>query len=165
MKMKNNIEVTNTTLVITDPCYIKKVNPLMEESTIYGDWSCMVYPGKLGESNLPNEWVKHYMEFFMKCNIATTEEEKAPVREEWIKFKEEWKKHILGEFCADSGRVAIFDWNSLSEKDKQWVTEHPWCAAIIHDFTGTVKFYDSNEETRHIIGEGDKPFYSVQSGL
>lgn len=39
-------EVKNRTLVITDPCYMKHTSSakaLINESTIYGDWSCMCY--------------------------------------------------------------------------------------------------------------------------
>lgn len=45
------------------------------------------------------------------------------------------------------------------------VRDHPWCCTVIEDFTGTVEFYDSNPGTRHVIGKGNKPFFSVQSGL
>lgn len=159
------MELTNATIVITDPCYLRESHPSMEKSTIYGDWSCMVYPGKLEESELPNKWIEHYLSFLKKRNNAKTEEEKTAIREEWVKFKEGWKKNILGEFCADSGQVGVFEWNRLSERDRQWVTDHPWCATVIEDFTGTVTFYDSDKETRHVIGEGNKPFFSVQSGF
>ena len=53
-------------LVITDPCYIKgfRANKLMERSTIYGDWSCMVYPGTMEENDSFEEWSKKYLDFF-----------------------------------------------------------------------------------------------------
>ena len=38
------MKVKNITLVITDPCYIKNsysATRYINESTIYGDWSCM----------------------------------------------------------------------------------------------------------------------------
>lgn len=158
------------TLVITDPCYLSPSKPLMEDSTLYGDWSCMVYPGKLEESTLPNKWWERYLEFLKKTYNSRGEipEENDLIEKEkndFLKFKGEWKKNILGEFCADSGAVAIFNYEELTEKEKTWVKEHPWCATIIEDFTGSVKFYDSNKDTRHIIGEGNKPFFSIQSGF
>ena len=151
-------------MVITDPCYLREAKPLMEDSTIYGDWSCMVYPGKLEESTLPDEWRKYYIEFNRKRKILPNEKEL--FIEEWRKLKEEGlKNNTLGEFCADSGRVAVFDYAKLPEKYKLWIESHHWCATIIENFTGNIKFYDSDRDTRHVIGEGDKPFFSVQSGF
>lgn len=159
------MEVKNLTLVITDPCYLREAKPLMEDSTIYGDWSCMVYPGKLEESTLPDKWRKHYTEFHNRKRKILPNEKELFI-EEWRKLKEEWlKNNTLGEFCADSGRVAVFDYDKLPEKYKFWIEIHPWCATIIEDFTGNIKFYDSDRCTRHVIGEGDKPFFSVQSGF
>lgn len=159
------MKVENMTLVITDPCYLRPKQPLMSTSTIYGDWSCMVYSGKLEDNGLPKKWWEYYREFWAGYNQHKTKEELEILRTKFKALKEEWSKNILGEFCADSGQVAVFDYDTLSEKQREWLEEHSWCATIIKNFTGTIKFYDSSKETRHVIGEGDKPFFSVQSGF
>ena len=160
------IRCISDTLVITDPGYLKGI-PEMRASTIYGDWSCMVYPGKLEEDTLHEEWAEHYLGVWDICNNPDlSKEEKDKANEEFKAFANEWKENkILGRFCADGGEVAVFIWDKLSEEDQNWVRQHPWCATVIEDFSGTVEFYDSDSETRHVIGKGSKPFFSVQSGF
>ena len=48
------------TIVVTDPCYMKGVECPMQRGTIYGDWSCMVYPGNINENKKHEEWDEHY---------------------------------------------------------------------------------------------------------
>ena len=154
------------TLVITDPCYMKGNGSLMQRNTIYGDWSCMVYPGKLGENEKYKEWDEKYFQFFNEYNFSgKNDEEKKSLLNEFNEFKDNWKKdNILGEFTADAGLVGVFDWDELSEENKTWAVEHPWCAAIIKQWTGNVEF-EVNDETVHVVGTGEKPFFTVQSGF
>lgn len=155
-------------LVITDPCYIKSspsLATLQERDTIYGDWSCMVYPGKLEECNLPKEWDEKYFDFFNKYNFSgLNDAEKRNLYETFAEFKETWKKNILGEFCADSGMVGLFDYDLLSEQDKEFVNTKTLCATIIKDFDGDVDIQEINNYV-HVIGVGNKQFFSTQSGL
>lgn len=159
------------TIVITDPCYLKKSSPLIKTSTIYGDWSCMVYPGRMGENKDPEEWDDKYFKFYNNYNFGNkTEEEKETLRNDWKWFKKRWKEeHTLGEFCADAGQVGVFIWNRLSDDDKKWVREHDWCAAVIENVSGylgfkTVTQKDGNR-SRHVVCIGDTNFFTVQSGL
>lgn len=160
-------------IVITDPCYMKnsKNSCAMQRGTIYGDWSCMVYPGKLEENKKYEEWNEHYFKFFNDYNFTgKTKDEKKAMREEFNKFKEEWKKNILGEFCADSGQVGVFEWDKLSTEDQKWALERPWCATIIKDFSGEVEFeieIQGDTKSVHVVGyshNGQNDFFSVQSG-
>ena len=155
------------TIVITDPCYIEGVDCPMERGTIYGDWSCMVYPGDINENKKHEEWDEHYFKFFNEYNFTgKTREEKDVMLAEHKKFREEWGKNILGEFCADAGKVGVFEWDKLGEDNQKWVTEHPWCAAIIKDFDGDVEFYVDGESV-HVIGTTENhtnDFFSTQSG-
>ena len=161
--MKNFI---NDTIVITDPCYLEESHSEMEAGTLYGDWSCMVYPGKLEEDTLHQQWNEKYFEFFREFNNPENASRKEEIGKEYDEFIKKWEEeHLLGRFCADAGEVGVFIWDKLSEKDQQFVKNHPWCCTVISDFTGTVEFYDSDSETRHVIGKGNKPFFSVQSGL
>lgn len=155
------------TIVVTDPCYMEGVDCLMERGTIYGDWSCMVYPGDINENKKHEEWDEHYFKFFNEYNFTgKTREEKDVMLAEHKKFREEWGKNILGEFCADAGKVGVFEWDKLGEKNQKWVTDHPWCAAVIKDFDGDVEF-ELIDESVHVIGTTENhtnDFFSTQSG-
>ena len=154
------------TIVITDPGYLNAF-ALMKSPTLYGDWSCMVYPGNIEEDTKADEWTKHYFDFFNKYNFSgLNSEEKANLSKEWKNFKESWIKenNVLGEFCADGGEVGVFLYNSLTKEDIKFIEEHPWCVTVIKDFEGDVDIININKSI-HVIGKGNKPFYSVQSGL
>lgn len=159
------------TIVITDPCYIKKSSPLIKTSTIYGDWSCMVYPGKMGENKDPEEWDENYFKYYNEYNFSgKTGEEKEKMRNDWKWYKMRWKEeHTLGEFCADAGEVGVFIWNGLSDDDKNWIREHDWCAAVIENVSGYLGFKTVTQEdgnrSRHVVCIGDTNFFTVQSGL
>lgn len=166
------MKVKGITLVITDPCYIKKslfsVTKYIDEGTIYGDWSCMCYKGDKEEAKKKSkEWDKFYFDYFQKYNFSgLNEEEKKKLREDFkIKKKEFIDKNCYGEFCADSGRVAVYDYNTLSEEDQKWVNEQPWCACIIPNYTGEFHYVvegEGDNRSAHIVGDG---FYTTQSGL
>ena len=154
------------TIVITDPCYLRHSSADMKRDTIYGDWSCMVYPGTLEENKDNEEWNEKYFEFFRNYNFSgLSSDEKKKLFEDFKWFKNRWlEEKTLGEFCADGGMVAVYDYHRLDEKDKEWLKEHPHCAAIIEDFTGDVDFL-VEDETVHVVGKGNKNFFSVQSGF
>lgn len=161
------------TIVITDPCYIETSHPLMRNSTIYGDWSCMVYPGKMEENKDYEVWDKAYAEFLDKTwskDWKTTPEDiKNKIRKEFMEFREKWvEEKTLGQFCADAGAVGVFEMNRLSDKDRDWVREHPWCAAVVRDVDGDVNIVvrgKGNNRSCHVICEGKTPFFTIQSGL
>ena len=170
------MQVKNVTLVITDPCYIKNnfhAHPMISKSTIYGDWSCFCYKGKKEEcQSLIDEWDESYFKFFNEYNFTgKTEEEKAALAKEFEKKREEFvAEHTFGQFCADSGQVAVYNYDDLNEENKTWVKEHPWCACIIPNYTGNVEYVVEREtdekgrshESAHIVGDN---FYTSQSGL
>lgn len=164
------MKVKNITLVITDPCYIKHSvgTKFIDENTIYGDWSCMCYKCNAEEAKKKaSEWDKIYFEFFRRYNSIdnSTELNKAErkkLHEEFIKVKKKFiEDNCYGEFCADSGRVAVYDYNKLSEKDQNWILEHSWCACVIPDYTGEFNYVVENKSA-HIVGDS---FYTTQSGL
>lgn len=162
------MKVKNTTLVITDPCYIKESwsgNAYINKTTIYGDWSCMCYKCDEEEAReKANKWDEYYFGFFHKYNFSGLgEDEKKKAYEEFAKRKKEWiEENCFGEFCADSGRVAVYDYDTLKEKDKEWIKEHPWCACIIPNYTGSFEYVVDKDDNAHIVGDG---FYTTQSGL
>ena len=159
------------TIVITDPCYMKKTSPAIKTSTIYGDWSCMVYPGKMGENKDPEEWDEKYFKHYNEYNFSgKTEEEKEKMRNDWKWFKKRWlEEHTLGEFCADAGEVGVFEWNRLTEEEKEWIRKHDWCAAVIENVEGVVGFRtitdNEGNRSRHVVCLGKTNFFTTQSGF
>ena len=125
------MKVKNITLVITDPCYIKK--------SFFS--------------------VTRYID-------GLNEEEKKKLYKDYKNKKKEFIDiNCYGEFCADSGRVAVYDYSTLSEEDQKWIDEHPWCACVIPDYTGEFHYViegDGDNRSAHIIGDG---FYTAQSGF
>lgn len=165
------MKVKNITLVITDPCYIKNsysATRYINESTIYGDWSCMCYKGNKDEvKKKTKEWDKFYSDFFYKYNFSgLNKEEKKKLYEDYKNKKKEFIDiNCYGEFCADSGQVAVYDYSTLSEEDQKWINKHPWCACIIPDYTGEFHYMvekDGEHRSAHIIGD---TFYTAQSGF
>lgn len=165
------MKVKNITLVITDPCYIKNsysATRYINESTIYGDWSCMCYKGNKNEVKKKiKEWDKFYSDFFYKNNFSgLNKEEKKKLYEDYKNKKKEFIDiNCYGEFCADSGRVAVYDYSTLSEEDQKWINKNTWCACIIPDYTGEFHYMiekDGEHRSAHIIGD---TFYTAQSGF
>ena len=164
------MNVNNKTLVITDPCYIKShATKYLEKSTIYGDWSCMCYKTTREKAKEKSkEWDKIYFDFFNKYNFTKLkEEEKKNLYDEFIKQKQKFiEENCYGEFCADSGMVAVFDYDSLTKNDKEFVDTHNWCACIIPNYSGkfdyVVETDDENNKRAHIVGDN---FYTTQSAL
>ena len=165
------MKVKNITLVITDPCYIKNSDSAIRyinESTIYGDWSCMCYKGNKNEvKKKTKEQDKFYSDFFYKNNFSgLNKEEKKKLYEDYKNKKKEFIDiNCYGEFCADSGRVAVYDYSTLSEEDQKWINKNTWCACIIPDYTGEFHYMvekDGEHSSAHIIGD---TFYTAQSGF
>ena len=164
---------TPVTLVITDPCYTKcSGRAVINENTIYGDWSCMTYKCKKPSEaiELSKQWDDYYFKFFRDYNFSgKTDEEKKSMSEEFEKKKKEWiKEHCYGEFCADSGRVAVYNLDDILHQNpdfEKWAVEHPWCVTMIPNYTGGVDYEitrEGDERSAHICGNG---FYTMQSGF
>ena len=165
------VKVKNRTLVITDPCYIKNTSSaraFINESTIYGDWTCMCYKCDKEEAKKKSEeWDEQYFDFFNAYNFSGLDDsEKKKLSDEFFTKKKEFiEANCYGEFCADGGRVAVYDYDELDEKDQKWVKEHNWCACVIPDYTGEFEYVvegDADSRSAHIVGNG---FYTTQSGL
>jgi hypothetical protein len=165
------MKVKNITLVITDPCYVKNTfsaRAFINESTIYGDWSCMCYKGDKEEAKKKSEeWDEIYFNFFKTYNFTGLDDSEK--KDLWEKFSAKKKEFIeancYGEFCADSGRVAVYDYDELDEKDQKWIKEHDWCACVIPDYTGEFHYAvegEGDNRSAHIVGDG---FYTTQSGF
>ena len=192
------------TIVITDPCYIIKKNPIQHpderdfglpasisskpfkdystpeelaykaaldyyfsESRKYDDWSKCEYGENmevLGIHNVDEE-PKEFLENVLRTLNVNLEDEEYGEDESSIPYEGEY----IGEFCADAGLVGVFLLDEILAYNpnwKSWIEEHPWCATIIEDFEGEVKYYiDKVDKEAHIVGTGNINFYTVQTGI
>ena len=145
-------------IVITDPSYLHLSNPQISSPTIYGDWICTVCAGEFNMNN-----IKSYQEKLMEViKISDTE----IASRKWREYKTRWEKEnkIYGTFTADTGEVGVFFYDNLTPEGKQFIKDHPICATIIPEFSGSIYIYEIDNEI-YVVGIGDKPFYSFQSGL
>lgn len=174
MKFKGSI-------VITDPCYIVKRedwdgNYCLPESftdyicrdTLYGDWSCMTYKGS-ADTDLPASWDEMYFNMFRAYNTeGLSDEDKRALAEAFNTTKKAWvSEHCYGEFCADAGMVCVAYLDEVLKYNPEFETfikEHPWCVTVIEDFDGEVEDVEEDGSLM-LIGTGNKPFFTIQSGL
>lgn len=183
------------TIVITDPCYLTHgmseeidhqlwyesgygedlsvfgLSQWISDSTIYGDWSCFTYKGTKDEIiEEVYKWDHYSMNFFKDYNFGGhTQEEKDKIH---AKFSEKHKAFVeeftYGQFCADAGMVCVCyldEINKMNPEFKKWADSHPWCVTIIEDFEGEIRYEVDEHETVHIVGLGNKNFYTSQSGF
>ena len=169
------------TIVITDPCYIgsDSVNTILTTSTIYGDWSCFTYKGSERNDELIDKWWKIYIDSFKKFNSSeiSSEEKHNMIFPQYKKEKEKFlNEYCYGEFTADSGEVCVVLLDKVLKKVPSFegfMRDKPYIATIIEDFDGyiyttTRKVVNSGCKDYyevHIVGEGNKPFYTQQSGF
>ena len=161
--------INKETLVITDPLYVKgSAQPLIDEDTIYGDWSCMAYKTSREEAiRLSNEWDAYYNKFFHDYNFTDlSDKEKKKLYADFKKHKKEWiEKYCYGEFCADCGRVAVYTLTEIEKNSPEfveWAKKHPWCVTFVPDYSGSVDYVVGDEEDANIFGEN---LSTVQRGL
>lgn len=169
------------TIVITDPCYIgsDSVNTILTTSTIYGDWSCFTYKGSERNDELIDKWWKIYLDSFKKFNSSeiSIEEKQNKIFPQYKKEKEKFlNEYCYGEFTADSGQVCVALLDEVLKADpsfEEYVRKSPHIATIIDDFDGciytttrkVVNSVSKEYDELHIIGEGNKSFYTQQSGF
>ena len=76
-------------------------------------------------------------------------------------------ENCYGEFCADAGEVCVVYLDEALKYNPEFETfskEHPWCVTVIEDFDGEVT-EDVEDDSLMLIGTGNKPFFTIQSGL
>lgn len=182
------------TIIITDPGYLASGNKFLEstdhwwdetdfgenlheigltsyisENTLYGDWSCFTYKGTKEEvQNKINEWNEYYFDLFKKYNLETDNNKKEKILFEFTNYSSEFvKNYTLGKFCADTGKVCVVYLDEVLKFNpnfKEWAETHPWCVTIIEDFDGNINL-EIEKDSLHIVGIGNKNFYTSQSGL
>ena len=168
----------NRNLVITDPCYVKNrenIEPILEHSTLYGDWSCFTYSGYKDKIlRLNDEWWKLYSKYFREYNNPENgKEKKKELRDKFSQIKDTWMKDnkVIGRFCADSGEVGVYYLEDIQKHDPDFFNRMgDWCYTVVHNFSGTVELdittTPSGYKELHVLGKSDiTPFYTCQSGL
>lgn len=122
------------------------IHNYITENTIYGDWSCTTY----GITEDPYKVVDYLAEAFEKGENY------------------EVKCSKLGNFCADSGLVSVFNLDEVRKYNPdidEWIASHDWCVTTISDFDGEVNYYVDEQNSAHIVGIGNINFFTDQTGL
>ncbi len=136
-------------IIITDPCYLfahdEQSRELWRKSEYGENLPAVGVPSGIGRNTIYGDW---------SCTVVETIKRR-PVR-------------LLGEFCADSGQVAVMllsDALKLRPDFDDHVTK-PWACCLIKNFKGSVqiKYVRKAQEIR-VLGVGNKRFYSTQTGL
>ncbi len=109
----------NDTIVITDPCYLSDddIDDAVERNGLLST----TYYGDWG------------------CTLFIAGETVGCVGHDAAR---------LGHFTADTGRVCVVSLDtakSIRPDFEEWLAERPWCAAIVRDFSGEVRFMVSRE--------------------
>ena len=131
------------TIVITDPCYLDGGNETLNS----GNW-----------------WEESdYGEHLEKFGFTTYMTKDTLIGDwSWHTYKKETKK-VIGQFCADAGLVGVYlleEILNFNPNFEQWAQEHSWCATIIKNFDGDVKYKKKkkNDDLFHIVGKGNINF-------
>lgn len=158
-------------ILITDPCYIAKLeddfttgsfyrknfdNRCLAKSTIYGDWTCGLFKHDFDDIDDLKSYMKEYID--TEQNIIGA--------------------NNIGEFCADAGLCGVFYLDDVLKynPDFDMHIEKPWCAAIIKNFKGTVHYVTIDKLIKDklktdkypfrkyafLIGIGENAFFSLQ---
>lgn len=114
------------------------INNYLCKDTIYGDWSCTTYQ-------------------------TSTKDIESLINNQSLDYF-----NPIGEFCADTGMVAVFLLDEVLKYNPnftKWMEEHSWCVTLIKDFDGDVEYFVDNNDNAHIIGKGNINFFTTQTGL
>ena len=89
--------------------------------------------------------------------------------EEYKAKKEEFeKKTVLGSFCADAGMVCVVYLDEVLKVNpgiQDLIDKCPHCVTVIEDFVVDIRYEVGDDDDAHIVGIGNKNFYTSQSGL
>ena len=140
----------NGTIVITDPCYIIKAKHHGTIPNTNDDWNACNY-GK----NLDKLGITHYLSESTQfgdwtCDVITTKD-----------------KTIIGEFCADSGMVAVMLLDEILAYNPEfdYHIKAPWSTTVIKDFKGHVFIEPQENSGVTVVGRGNLDFESIITGL
>lgn len=147
-------------IIITDPCYV--INKKTSGRIDYDDkeaWAALGVKNCMARDTIYGDW---------GCTVFDTDD-----------------GQVIGEFCADSGMVAVFLLDEILKYNPEfdYHINRKWTTTLIKDFNGLVQFvveeekyeYNGKECTDysvHVVGHGvdkntgePKNFRSTQTGL
>lgn len=71
------------------------------------------------------------------------------------------RRNTIGRFYSDSGCYGVFLLDDVLRYNSDFLTKYGnWCYTIVPDFIGDIEVYDDSNNNFHIIGVGNKTFYS-----
>lgn len=71
------------------------------------------------------------------------------------------RRETIGRYCVDSGSYGVFLLDEVLKHCPDFLVAYGiHCYTIIKDFVGDVSFYEDSRNQSHIIGVGNKSFYS-----
>ena len=130
-----SIKFVDRDILITDPCYIVKRKDSNRSG--FNLSSCGIYD-YITSVTYYGDWV---------CSVW-----KASCYEECTEAT------YIGQFCADAGLVCVAALDEVLSYNKDlenWIADHSQCAAVIKNFTGTVKFILTSRSNLEICGFTD----------
>lgn len=136
-------------IIITDPCYLfdhsEAGRSLWRQSRYGENLPAIGIASGIGRNTIYGDW---------SCSVVEIIKRR-PVR-------------LLGEFCADSGQVAVMLLSDALKlrPDFDYHVTKPWTCCLIKGFKGSVqiKYVRKTQEVR-VLGVGNKRFYSTQTGF
>lgn len=168
------------TIIITDPCYFVKrdedwssndtgfnyvtykINPSLGftdyiwEATKVGDgrWKVSEMNKVMCQLEL-EKFVEDiedaYYSFFKNSNIDNQIKLEDLIR----------SRKTIGRFCVDSGSFGVFKLDEVLKYCPDFLSNYgDWCYTIIPNFIGDVNFFEDSNNQVHILGVGNKSFYS-----
>lgn len=128
-------------IIITDPCYI-----IREDKD--NDWELCRYGGEMGKLGIKNYICRDTLYGDWSCSVYDDLDKK------------------IGDFCADSGQVAVFLLDEVLKynSDFNYHLKKKWTTTLIKDFDGEVIF-KVDDGNVHVIGKGNINFSSFQTGF
>ena len=168
-------------IIITDPCYIIKhrdrstepkwedymrlldyrgmTKKQMEEAGYYEDYAKLQEAQRKWDEENPDDWDICECGYEMGNLGLKTWMSRDTLYGDWgcHAFNADTKE-VLGEFCADSGMVGVFDLNEVLVYNPEYDdhVEKPWTTTLIKAFKGAVQFVVEENQSRY----GDS--YSVR---
>lgn len=173
----------NGTIIITDPCYVVKkddweksyhgrkmnifgISNYITESTLIGDWNCIVYETKQNPNYVIKIIVKANKYYYDNCENDINEIELDHLYNKYMHSVSECADNELGIFCADSGLVSVFYLDDILKYNpdfSKWADEHDWCVTEIQDFNGNIEYVIDSNGDAHIIGTGNINFFTIDN--
>lgn len=139
------------TIIITDPCYFLKeedncaddwtalpnhhFSSFLRSRTLYGDWSCHTFKLKSNDEKLTGLILEGH--------------------------------EVLGEFCADGGEVcvALLDEVLKYNPSFDYHKERKWTTTTIENFDGDIQIVNDKDYGIQVVGKGNIPFITFQTGF